>query len=1715
MYKNIIKIILSGILLSFFTTILFARPRVLEYPKVLVTNDEIIRVKWDDGLGSSLPVSNTCKIVYGISPSNYYAQILEDVPGGYVDFIPNDEGMTGGVYYCRISNTVTGELSQEFKLYIESKNAPQFISPANGEVLTDLSPLLKWQPVAGSPFYTVMVFDTKAEFNIGEGSMTITANVIWASTVNDTQIEYPQPDPSGYYDKLSAPSLVQGITYSWVVLNNYSGSPSMISSAFAGTRYFTVDAPSSCSSFNLISPPAGVTITSSDIILSWTPSTGANNYMVTVLKKETGSENVFGSATVPIWNVYTTNTQINIPANIALNTSEYEWYVIAFDSTGKGRKSEVNDFYYSTTVTQVDLYVKEIVDPAISPSGLTSVPQAIIYFETLSGGYVNVYPITTDDNGHFYNPYPYGDYKVIIRKEGFIPATYYLTVSSTSINMDLIITRCAYTIRGFVYDDMSPSNPVSGANVVATDPYLGQGVTSSATTLSDGSFVLYVNSTGIWDIDVSKSGYSPEKVTITVIDEENVFSYNIILTKNKNFLTGLVTNENSQGIYGVLVKATEQGNTSNVYSDTTNSSGNYSMELPDGTWIVSVEKAGFVPPSPVTVSLSGGETKERNFVMQTQANQISGDIFCNGAPLKDVLVRAIPLSGPYYETYTDIFGHYDLSVGTGDFTVKAIKSGYTSDGDKNVSFSGGGETKTGINFVMTENGSYVKGKVTIDLAGNTPLSGALVTNGIDYVYTNTSGAYTLSMLSATYTISASKSGYSSDGDKVVTIGPGETIENINFVLSPDAATIIGDCKTTSGVAIADALVYIYETATSLTRTTYSNSSGIFSISVPYGTHDIFAAKEGFLNSNYIRLTLTPGETSSDNHLIFIQDIGYISGTVKDENSNNISNAEIVVYNSSGTTSTTYTDLNGNYLIYIKTGGYEIFARKTGYIDSLHKTGSVSTSDTISNPKVEFLTISSSAKTIAGFVYDINGYSLNGALVKVFDSSDPNHITLTSATTNGSGYYTLNIPATVTNFDIVASKYGYTSQAKTNQTSLTQNFNLNINYGTLQIDISTSDSGNVNAIVSANGNTKTTGNNPSPLLDFTMPLFAGVYTITITQSGYYDLQLTNININPGQITDAGSVTLQKISTLYSVSGNVSDGVTGILNATVEIRTNPGNALVNQTFTDSSGNYTLLDIPDGNYNLYAFKTGYDISSPQNITVSGSNVSGINFILTQNNASIYIFVSDSSTLQPLNNVNISLIGTGTNTGYFGSGITNITGGVTITSRHAGTYNIFLTKSGYNDFNSSVTLTNGNTLNVSYTMTLNSSLIGILTGQIIDDNSNPLNNIQVEVYDQLFPDYVSLTLVSNSSGYYGTTLPAGDYRLKPVTTNYISIPGQAFISLAAGITQTVNFTFNPIIGGGIIIDEPPVIIYNTNIGGPYRFTAVLKDANGQIVNTTINWRVEPQNAGAMSSNGIYTPTTDYLGEVDIIAEALNYKSTKRVSVWQKMTSLYPYVKVRDYEGFSLEIPDSSSSPSNAIDRITLLKYDINRVRAISKDKKASGKIYKLTEDFLFTKSVLLTLPLPANIDKNSAQIGLWNENSLKWEGIGGQKGNSDISVNVMHFSEYAVISDLKTLGIDYVNLTPNPFSPYHTGLNIQYNLNSLEGAGVEVSIKIYNMAGKLVRTLINKEIRPVGYTNIEKWDGKNDNGDWCANGRYILQIEIKDTSGKKQFLYPVVLIK
>jgi hypothetical protein len=72
-----------------------------------------------------------------------------------------------------------------------------------------------------------------------------------------------------------------------------------------------------------------------------------------------------------------------------------------------------------------------------------------------------------------------------------------------------------------------------------------------------------------------------------------------------------------------------------------------------------------------------------------------------------------------------------------------------------------------------------------------------------------------------------------------------------------------------------------------------------------------------------------------------------------------------------------------------------------------------------------------------------------------------------------------------------------------------------------------------------------------------------------------------------------------------------------------------------------------------------------------------------------------------------------------------------------------------------------------------------------------------------------------------------------------------------------------------------------------------------------------------------------------------------------------------------------------------------------------------------------------------------------------------------------------------------PNPFNPNTT---IKYSIKDR----ANVSLKIYNVAGQLVRTLLNEEKMPGIYTI--QWNGEGNAGDPVASGVYFYRMATKD---------------
>ncbi len=84
-----------------------------------------------------------------------------------------------------------------------------------------------------------------------------------------------------------------------------------------------------------------------------------------------------------------------------------------------------------------------------------------------------------------------------------------------------------------------------------------------------------------------------------------------------------------------------------------------------------------------------------------------------------------------------------------------------------------------------------------------------------------------------------------------------------------------------------------------------------------------------------------------------------------------------------------------------------------------------------------------------------------------------------------------------------------------------------------------------------------------------------------------------------------------------------------------------------------------------------------------------------------------------------------------------------------------------------------------------------------------------------------------------------------------------------------------------------------------------------------------------------------------------------------------------------------------------------------------------------------------------------------------------------------------------------PNPFNESTT---IQYTINAESVQPVHITLKIYNVLGERVRTLVNENKFSGEYQII--WDGRNEHGSEVPSGIYFYQLKVKDQKLTKKAL-------
>jgi uncharacterized membrane protein len=487
----------------------------------------------------------------------------------------------------------------------------------------------------------------------------------------------------------------------------------------------------------------------------------------------------------------------------------------------------------------------------------------------------------------------------------------------------------------------------------------------------------------------------------------------------------------------------------------------------------------------------------------------------------------------------------------------------------------------------------ISGQVT-DAENGSGLSGAQVTDGTRTTTTDAAGQYAIAGVPAgDYEVTASKEGYESSSMTVNVLSGSSAVANLSLT-----AAILPGSITGSVTDAEDGLPIAGATVSDGARTTTTDVAGGYTIAdVPPGTCQVTASKSGYESASSTATVVSGDDALADFSLTEVSDTGSITGRVTDaENRSPIAGATV----SDGTRTTT-TDAFGKYVIASVPPWrvYQVTASKEGYESSSLSVIVLPGRSTLAN--LSLTEVAGLPGSITGSVTDAEGGSpIAGATV-----SDGTR----TVTTDATGEYTIaDVPAGT--YQVTASKEGYQSSSTTvnvlSGSSAVADLALTAAMlpGSITGSVTDAENGSPIAGATVNDGTRTTTTDAAG--EYTIAdVPAGSHEVTASKEGYQSSSMT-VNVLSGSSAVA-NLSLTEVVLPGSITGLVTDAEDGlpIAGATVSDGTRT-------VTTDTSGEYTIADVPPGTYQVTASKSGYE-SSTSTATVVSGGTSVTNFSLS----------------------------------------------------------------------------------------------------------------------------------------------------------------------------------------------------------------------------------------------------------------------------------------------------------------------------------------------------------------------------------------------------------------------------------------------------------------------------------------------------------------------
>ncbi len=302
--------------------------------------------------------------------------------------------------------------------------------------------------------------------------------------------------------------------------------------------------------------------------------------------------------------------------------------------------------------------------------------------------------------------------------------------------------------------------------------------------------------------------------------------------------------------------------------------------------------------------------------------------------------------------------------------------------------------------------------------------------------------------------------------------------------------------------------------------------------------------------------------------------------------------------------------------------------------------------------------------------------------------------------------------------------------------------------------------------------------------------AGSFAVLVAQSQFV------ADVNAGMVTILTNqfVTnnLSVASGTFTLSGHLTDAVTGKSNGVVFVNAESTNNLFSGAFSDTNGNFSLpvtpsqwkLDLDGG----ALAQRGY--LAPQNkmtVPVTTGSVSNVNYALTKATALIFGTVKDSSS-NPVGGIGVTADDSGNL--YEALGLSATNGAYTL-GVVGGNWNVSPDSSavlarGYSGANgTNVDLADGTAVEADFIL---QSVTAHLRGQVKDDHGNAITNIEIVV--QPYP-----VQGNGANSFYPTTDASGNFDAG-VSGGAWNIALECVSAQQRGYVNVAGFNFNVING-------------------------------------------------------------------------------------------------------------------------------------------------------------------------------------------------------------------------------------------------------------------------------------------------------------------------------